>query len=741
MPTNNEIRNDFFQLILGDTEGILCISRQNSGRFRDDFFYWPRDKEQIEEHILINKVDHDLWFCPHLLTSPRRIKENVVANLDIVWADLDECHFDKVTPKIPIVVETSDNRFQGLWRLHEPVSKAQAEEYSRKIAYTYESEGADKSGWDLTQLLRVPYSFNFKYGSPAPLVKIIRGNQARIHKEIFDALPAPAYTRNGNRAEANAEQEDYSVLQTPFPEEIPDAVDTSDFYKGRLSGDWWMLYDSAPEEDADWSKLLWQFLHLSFEAGMSTEEVYAVASMAACNKWKRDGRSLQGFLWPDVLRAAEKHDTLTRTLGRKPEWKLPDFPIAEPQSEFLTHYVDWCSKQTDAPRQYHEAVGMFVLSAALARNIRIPLSFGTLIPNLWTMLLGDTTLSRKTTCMSFGIDLLEEIENEVIMSTEGTAEGILRALSARADETSVFYRDEFTGLMSAVSDKKYMSGMLETFTQLYDGRSLKKTLSREAIIVPNPVFLILAGGVKTKMFDLLNEEHVMSGFLPRFCIATAENDFDRIKPLGVRREVDWEFRQKRLLDPLAFLMKEKFVALQAVEISPGNLKMRPGRFQAIVDEATLEAFNKIHMPLLQAGTMSPNPDLYVPTIERACFSMLKLAVCFAAERIPENDKRLLEKLEFVVLPEHIYEASWYLSRWLNYSLDVVKAVGASGDTKLVSRALQHITRRPGIQRSEFMRNLHMSSFDVDRTLRTLVERNDVTVTKGGGGQKLWPNTR
>jgi hypothetical protein len=80
-----------------------------------------------------------------------------------LWADGDGATIPPSVPPPSAVVETSPGRHHYYWRLTEPCPPAQAEQLNHRIAYAL---GADKSGWDLTQLLRVPGTPNQKYRLP-----------------------------------------------------------------------------------------------------------------------------------------------------------------------------------------------------------------------------------------------------------------------------------------------------------------------------------------------------------------------------------------------------------------------------------------------------------------------------------------------------------------------------------------------------------------------------------------------
>lgn len=110
----------------------------------------------------------DVYFCPVVFAEPRRKKEYALST-NVLWADLDPVHPDSCRIRPSVAWESSPGRFQALWFLTTEVSGEEAAALSKRIAY---ADGADKGGWDLTQVLRLPGTRNFKYPA-APEVKLL----------------------------------------------------------------------------------------------------------------------------------------------------------------------------------------------------------------------------------------------------------------------------------------------------------------------------------------------------------------------------------------------------------------------------------------------------------------------------------------------------------------------------------------------------------------------------------------
>lgn len=134
----------------------FCIStKKGRGTWLDSWFH--KEKLHTVAAFVERHRDCDVYFCPHGFSAKRRIKENAVAP-HLLWSDMDEAHPDKVKWRPSFAFESSPGRYVGLWVMDGVVT----EELNRRLVYAI---GADKSGWDFGQVLRVPGTINYKYAS------------------------------------------------------------------------------------------------------------------------------------------------------------------------------------------------------------------------------------------------------------------------------------------------------------------------------------------------------------------------------------------------------------------------------------------------------------------------------------------------------------------------------------------------------------------------------------------------
>lgn len=720
-------RAKFFHHILGKTEGYLCIAvLTDKKKFSESFYHFPSELPQMLSDIQAHVRGNNLYFCPQLFAEKRRSKETVIATPN-AWSDLDSCRPENMLIEPTIIVESSPDRYQAYWVFKELVDPDDAENLSKRIAYHHSDQGADTSGWDITQLLRIPNTYNYKYflSDEVPIVKIIGASVKRYTMADFEAYPLML---------------DYEFVDAPIPEEDLNVTAESLLQAKRMGMNprVWSLFADAPLKDSDWSNILWNLQMLLFESGFTAPEVYVVCREAKCNKYARDGKP-SVLLWKEVCRAEKKAMIHTKLLIPKDELLVSLLTAEERErvegagETFVERYIRWASSVGDAAIQYHQAGAFIILSSILSGAVRLPTSFGVMIPNLWFCILADTTLTRKSSSMDLAMDLLMEVDDSAIMATDGSLEGLLTGLAARPGMPSIFLRDEFSGLLDAMNKKDYMAGMPELLTKLYDGKMQKRMLRKEVIEVRDPRLIFYAGGIKNKITSLLTYEQVSSGFMPRFIFITAESDLNKVKPIGPPTTKSQEGRNK-LLDELIMLKKhyDKSITLH-IEKLKGEVTQKL-TYDATLTEDAWVRYNMLESTLLAIGLRHEHPEIMTPVGDRLAKSILKSAVLLAASRHPED--------EVVVQEIDLLMAINYGEQWRAHAQEIMEQVGKGRSERDLDLILKMIERRPsGVSRSEVMQHYHLDARTASQSLETLEQRGLITRQRVGRTELLLPTRK
>lgn len=713
-------RIQFLQFVFEENEGFVCIAQKvpNANIFNEQFFKWPEDVVDLRSY-LDRSLSGNVYYCPMLFEGAQRSKETVVY-CPGAWADLDGCHPSKMLVPASFEVETSPHRYQALWLFKEFISPADAEDISRRIAYFHRAEGADTSGWDLTQLLRMPFSTNFKYQmgngiAEAPMVRIVKAKSYRYVVDSFNEYPT---------AEGSA------YVAEPLPEELPgDSESILIKHRHNLHPHVWHLFSTKPKDD--WSRSLWRLQMLLFECGLTKEEVFVVVRDAACNKYERDNRS-ESLLWKEVCRGAARLEERDRLIGPT-ERSLPallsdeERLYCESNISIVEEFVDWAKTTGDAAWQYHRVGALTILSSLLSGAINLPTSFGNIIPNLWFMILADTTLTRKTTAMDLAMDILTEIDPDIVLATDGSIEGLLTSISMRPGRPSLFLRDEFSGLLEAMSKKEYMAGMAEMLTKMYDGKHQKRVLRKETIEVRDPILILFAGGIKDRVESLLGYELVASGFIPRFIMVSAESDVSLLRPLGPPTQQHIGKRtqlMQRFVD-----ISQRFNQTQSITVN-GRITTAKRKFDCSLTSDAWMRYNRFETDMLEAAVDSSQRDILTPCFDRLSKSGLKIAMLIAASN---------SKTEQIIIEEQdVIKAFYYIEQWRVHTLATVRVVGKGASERVIERITKQIEREPGVLRSTVMTRFHLTRRQADEIFETLDQRALIVRQRSGRGERLYP---
>lgn len=277
-------------MIWGEQKGYVflpwingdCLTKdQRLNSYHEGRAYrWPADRDTILKHIEDHPSD-DLYFTPGVFNGKRRI-ESALLPETCLWADLDP-----VDPRAlrdldlepSIAWESSPGRYQGIWLFedrvpHEGASKSGG--YNHRLSLFV---GADPSGWDSTQLLRVPGRPNFK-----PEYK---GREEGNEGRLLWARPRKAFPDDAFEGlpEIRATYGDYQ-----FEESLLESIDRREVWaRVRLKvtktvREYFGARAMGPDDDR--SSILWQMARELADAGCSVPEIVALIRPTVWNKYE-----------------------------------------------------------------------------------------------------------------------------------------------------------------------------------------------------------------------------------------------------------------------------------------------------------------------------------------------------------------------------------------------------------------------------------------------------------------------
>ena len=685
---------EFLETILGNAGGYATavIKDAHGQPTVQKFFSYPDELDDMVEYAK-KFASEDVYFSPIIFYEQRRIRENAKC-VSVVYADADTCPPEKFLLTPSISVETSPNRWHCYWILDREYDPTEIALMAKKIAYAHKEDGCDLSGWNPTKLLRIPNTTNRKYDETYTVSGKSNGIVYTLNEiaEIYNNIKVDA------------------VLE-PSLEPVPEQnINVADIFKKIPNNpEIVSLYLQEPPAGADLSRRLWKLELELFRAGLTAEEVFSVVRHAKCNKYHRPDRVKRsdpdGDLWREVKRAEQtyalegnsafKLEAIVQEVEKPIDFLTSDErDIVAGCKTFIDKYVDWASKKTDAATQYQIASAFTVLSSAFSDTGHAVPKYGKMGLNLWFMILGETTRSRKSTSRQLMLRVIREYEKfagyQIDVGSDVTAEGLVKLLSSRDKQTSLFHRDEVQGMFKDFINKTYMATAAERFTELYDGhvpvvvRSTGGSMPGRGMQSERAEtnFLMYLMGITSKTADVLTTEYFRSGFLARFIyvIADAPDRSYETEAIQQADEVEIITRDEEM-DLMIRSLYDSYLYWQ----KKGAPFPRPIR---LTNEA-LERFNKFKWEMGNYTEGHEQEESIEPSRQRLALSIWKCAVLLA----------MYDRSDEVEL-EHMLVAIHYSEDWFKNLVRMASAISASEWQREVDSLEDLIAQKGGRLRYE-----------------------------------------
>lgn len=287
----------------------FCISTKSATRkWRDHFF--ARDELSKVSAFIDEHRSGDLYFCPHGFSDTKRRKQYAVLP-KLLWSDLDEADPRKIKLRPTIAIESSPGRFVGLWVLDTEMT----EEINRRLTYSIDG---DVSGWDLTQVLRVPGTINYKYAS-LPRTRILWSDGPEYSlRSIKRELPEVV--------EEDRPSEDAAKIYQRWEKKLPHWCRRE-------------LMNGKPTVGKR-SEMLWKISNELIERGVSRDEAFILVKASPWNKF-RGRRSEDEQLTREMDKVVGKHLKGGRGRRHEPDGEADYVWLARSLDEVPEENIDW----------------------------------------------------------------------------------------------------------------------------------------------------------------------------------------------------------------------------------------------------------------------------------------------------------------------------------------------------------------------------------------------------------------
>jgi len=261
------------------------------------------------------------------------------------------------------------------------------------------------------------------------------------------------------------------------------------------------------------------------------------------------------------------------------------------------------------------------------------------------------TRTRKSTAKNKFLAVVREWEKhtggKIELASDFTSEGLTKALGERDGLVSLMHRDEIQGFFLEAYNKTYMSGIMGTLTDLYDGfvrvvlRSTKDSgQSRRS----ESTFNFLGIGITYDVAEVLTDKNFRDGFLARFLWSIAD------PPELTRESEDMQQAVETGVD--AFKVDAQITAF-CNEFSVSQRRWKDKNVMIRFDNASMKRFNDWKWQTAKLAEVSINKSSVEPSRQRLALSVWKCAALLAMHE--RKDTITLAQL----LPVLEQAESWY----------------------------------------------------------------------------------
>lgn len=207
---------------------------------------------------------------------------------------------------------------------------------------------------------------------------------------------------------------------------------------------------------------------------------------------------------------------------------------------WLISFLEWTKPRSESPESFLYTAGLFTLAAVIRKHVKIPkrgvLGGWECYPNIYTILVGDPGVARKSTTLDFGEHLLDQVPNTPSAPTEITQQALYSTIAESVDGAMYIAATELEELMRKTSKEMY--GFLTTGADAR--RPLKsKTLKRGLEVIQNPCINLFACATPVWIKENMPVSVLTGGFASRTLFVLEEEPRQR-EIFYTDKEVDYD---------------------------------------------------------------------------------------------------------------------------------------------------------------------------------------------------------
>lgn len=396
-----------------------------------------------------------------------------------------------------------------------------------------------------------------------------------------------------------------------------------------------------------------------------------------------------------------------------------------PSDNLIERYVSVAKKMTDAYPEFHYAGIYSLLSIAANRNAVIRLAHGNIYSNIWTMCLGISTISRKSTALKISRDIARYLSPTTELPGSFSPEALIEELTD--NPRSWWIKDEIGSLLATMQRKQYMAETRDFLNEIYENQNYRRKLrttrskDRSEFIIENPYTTFFFATTPETFSEQTTALDLTSGWLLRFLYFFPQY----YKVSQPYQEADPEIQEE--LQQIRSLIGELFTFFRLTNnelefvLTPEGINF----FQSWQKDVEMNFFRDgDNVRLAQYG--------------RLFTYALKLAMIFKIGD-PEFVKTIsstpgvgIQQGQQIVLEEkYLIEACRQIDQYFSpIAAEVADMVARQTEINTQEKILSLLRRNNGeMKRVDILRALHIKLKDFEEHALALVESNEIKIVE------------
>lgn len=381
--------------------------------------------------------------------------------------------------------------------------------------------------------------------------------------------------------------------------------------------------------------------------------------------------------------------------------RMPNLRELLPEDHFINIVETWMSGLSDTYYEYRVSSSLWLLSALIQGKGKLAMKQGTIYPNLYILILGQSTKSRKSTAIKKIKPIYKVATNTDLYNDDPTIEGYLEMLAKKPVQN--FIRDEVSGLL-AKYHKKYNDGIFDLECNIYDGDSVRKIKAAgrdkepKEFIIKNPYVTHLYATTPDKFSSIMSLEDFLCGYGYRFIYSFPTYSKERMR-FDLEDNEDNEAWARVLTSTRSLYRKYE----------------DSEEFKFKMTKEAIDLFNEIGEELEDAGEALNNEQID-SAIGRAQDNILKIAMLLEIGKSEPSHEITKESISIASL--------MIMDFYLPSFMQIVDRIMSDARNNKIEKAIATIRRMGGTcTRSTLIQNGHFTKKECDEIVEAMLIGN------------------